>query len=366
MAQFQGKRTDSGIPIHVQTERYTEGESSASLEGSVCLGEKPGNTVFPLQLDADGYLKVVDTGGGSSGHEYQDGESNFGAYGHLILGDDGSNLQTISVDSSGRLQVEVVEGGYDGVQYEDGAAVGSPFGTVAFGHDGSNVYPVKVDSDGRLRVVPLGYDGATEHPLSVDSSGRLQVEVVEGQYTGIQYTSGDSDLSPTGTVALGHDGSEVYPVKVDSNGRLQVEVVEGQYDGVQYDSGENEPYPVGTAVFGHNGSNVYPIKVDSSGYLQVDIHDSPKATVLNVSSDVSLAAGTTTQIVGADADRLCIIIANLATNTQTFRIGNASTSASTGIELAPGESIEIETTAAVYGYNPGGSAESVSVMWTEE
>jgi len=319
LAQFQGKRTDSGIPIHVQTERYTEGDSSDSLEGSVCLGEKPGNVTYPLQIDADGYLKVTSTGGGSSGHEYQDGDSNFGAYGHLILGDDGSNLQTISVDTDGRLQVEVVEGGYDGVQYEDGATVASPFGTVALGHDGSKVYPVYVDSVGRLQAVALGYDGATERPLSVDTSGRLQVEVVEGQYTGIQY-----------------------------------------------DSGESEPYPVGTAVFGHNGSNVYPIKVDSNGYLQVDIHDSPKATILNTSSDVSLLAGVTTMIVGADADRLCIIIANPAINTQTFRIGNASTDASTGIELAPGESIEIETTAAIYGYNPGSGAESVSVMWTEE
>ena len=41
MAQFQGKRTDSGIPIHVQAERYTEGDNSDSLESSVCLGEKP-------------------------------------------------------------------------------------------------------------------------------------------------------------------------------------------------------------------------------------------------------------------------------------------------------------------------------------
>ncbi|RLG24080.1 hypothetical protein DRN85_08255 [Methanosarcinales archaeon] len=283
------------------------------------MGEKPNDTVFPIQLDEDGCLKVTGIEGGSAGHEYKDGDSNFGAYGRLILGDDGSELQTISVDTSGHLQVDVIDGDYDGIQYEDEAEVENPFGTVAFGHDGSKVYPVKVDSNGRLRVVALGYDGATEHPLSVDSSGRLQVEVVEGQYTGTQYTSGDSVALPVGTVALGHDGSEVRPLKVDND-----------------------------------------------GYLKVDIHDSPKATVLNVSSDVSLTAESTTPIIGADADRLCVIIANLATNTQTFRIGNTSTDASTGIELAPGESIEIETTAAVYGYNPGLSAESVSVMWTEE
>ncbi len=296
MAQFQGKRTDSGIPIHIQTERYTEGDSSDSLEGSVCLGEKPGNTVFPVQLDADGYLKVNLVAGGYSQHEYQDGELSLNAYGHLILGDDGSNLQTISVDSSGRLQVEVVEGGYDGVQYEDGTTVASPFGTVALGHDGSEVYPVKVDS-----------------------LGRLQVEVVEGQYTGTQYTSGDSVLSPVGTTALGH-----------------------------------------------NGSNVYPVKVDSDGHLQVDIQSSPKATALNTAANVTLAVGATTQIVGSLSTRLSVIITNLATNTQTFRIGDANAGASRGIELAPGESIEIETTAAVYGYNPGGSGEAVTVMWTEE
>ena len=300
MAQFQGKRTDSGIPVHIQTERYTEGESSASLEGSVCLGEKPNDTVFPVQLDEYGYLKVNLVAGGYSQHEYQEEDPSSGAYGHLILGDDGEGkLQAISVDSFGRLQVEVVEGGYDGVQYEDEAEVENPFGTVALGHDGSKVYPVKVDS-----------------------LGRLQVEVVEGQYTGTQYTSGNSVPSPIGTVALGHDGSEVRSVKVDS-----------------------------------------------SGYLQVDIHDSPKATVLNTVADVSLSGGeegATTQIVEANANRLCVIITNLATNTQTFRIGDADAGASRGIELAPGESIEIETTAAVYGYNPGGSAESVSVMWTEE
>ena len=320
MAQFQGKRTDSGIPIHVQTERYTEGDSSDSLEGSVCMGEKPNDTVFPIQLDEDGCLKVTGIEGGSAGHEYKDGDSNFGAYGRLILGDDGSYLQTISVDTSGHLQVDVIDGGYDGIQYEDEAEVENPFGTVAFGHDGSKVYPVKVDSNGRLRVVALGYDGATEHPLSVDSSGRLQVEVVEGQYTGTQYTSGDSVALPVGTVALGHDGSEVRPLKVDND-----------------------------------------------GYLKVDIHDSPKATTLNTVTDVMLEAQTATPIVGPLSTRLSVVITSLATNTETIRIGDEYVGNLRGIELAPGESIEIETTDAVYGFNTALSvSEYVSVIWTEE
>jgi len=262
------------------------------------LGEKPNDTVFPVQLDEYGYLKVNLVAGGYSQHEYQEEDPSSGAYGHLILGDDGEGkLQAISVDSFGRLQVEVVEGGYDGVQYEDEAEVENPFGTVALGHDGSKVYPVKVDS-----------------------LGRLQVEVVEGQYTGTQYTSGNSVPSPIGTVALGHDGSEVRSVKVDS-----------------------------------------------SGYLQVDIHDSPKATVLNTATDVMLEAQTTTQIVGPLSTRLSVVITSLATNTETLRIGDEHVGWFRGIELAPGESIEIETTDAVYGFNTAlFASEYVSVIWTEE
>lgn len=79
-------------------------------------------------------------------------------------------------------------------------------------------------------------------------------------------------------------------------------------------------------------------------------------------ADVSLAATATTQIKAANTDRREIIISNLSTNTQTMRIGESSAGASRGVELAPGASITLQTTAAVYGYNPGGSAESVGVL----
>ena len=246
MPRFPGKQADKGVPVTIEQERYTEGDVSASLEGGVCLGEKPGNVTFPVQIDASGYLKVVIGGGVTPGTEYSDGDSSIGSKGTLIMGDDGSNVQNIAVDAGGRLQVEVVEGQYDGVQYQDGAAVASPFGYVALGHDGSNVFPVVVDSNGYLQIVEV------------------------------------------------------------------------------------------------------------------------KASVLNSAADVTLAATSTTQIVGALATRICVLIGNKKTNTQTFRIGDSNAGASRGVELAPGESVSIETTEAVYGYNPGGSGEGVSVIWTED
>jgi hypothetical protein len=246
MPRFSGKKADTGVPVTIDRERYTEGDVVASMEGGVVLGEKPGNVCFPIQIDASGYLQVAIGGGVTPGTEYSDGDVNAGSKGTLIMGDDGANIQNISVGANGRLQVEVVAGDYDGVQYQDGAAVAAPFGTIALGHDGSNV----------------------------------------------------------------------FPVVVDSNGYLQIQDV--------------------------------------------------KASVLNSAADVTLAATATTQILPALAVRMCALISNKTSNTQTFRIGDASAGATRGVELAPGQSISIETTEAIFGYNPGGAGENVGVIWTED
>lgn len=90
-----------------------------------------------------------------------------------------------------------------------------------------------------------------------------------------------------------------------------------------------------------------------------------KATVLDTVADVALGAAATTQILAANADRRKAIITNLAANVSIFRIGDAAAAAARGVELAPGETLEIETTEAIYGYNPG-VAQSVGVAYTED
>lgn len=90
-----------------------------------------------------------------------------------------------------------------------------------------------------------------------------------------------------------------------------------------------------------------------------------KATVLNTAPDVALAAAATTMILAADPVRRACMITNLTINVSILRIGDAATGAARGIELAPGETVVIESTEAIFGYNPG-AIQSVGITWTTD
>lgn len=336
MPRFSGKQADIGVPVTIDRDRYVEGDVDATIEGNAALGEKPGNVVFPIQLDASGYLKINMVAGGYSEHEYQDGASSVASYGHLIMGDDGANLQNITVDAQGHLQVDVLTGAYDGVQYQDGAAVASPFGYVALGHDGSNVFPVVVDASGYLQV------DIRNLPADTFSA--------EGSALG------------KGVLIQGDDGIDRQNLTVVS-GRAHVDVL--AMPGETFEV-EGNALGKGVLIQGDDGTDRHNVAVDASGNVQVDIIDEPKADILNSIADVTLAATATTQILGALVTRLCALISNKKANTQTFRIGDSNAGATRGVELAPGQSISLETTEAIHGYNPGGSGEAVSVIWTED
>lgn len=80
------------------------------------------------------------------------------------------------------------------------------------------------------------------------------------------------------------------------------------------------------------------------------------------SVDVSMGAGVRTAIVAANAARRRVHISNLAAGAATLRIGGSATANATrGTPLAPGETITLETTAAIAGWNPGGAAQDVAV-----
>lgn len=94
--------------------------------------------------------------------------------------------------------------------------------------------------------------------------------------------------------------------------------------------------------------------------------DVSKSTVLDSLADDSIAATSTELIAAADANRRELIVTNLPTNSQTFRIGDSGAGAANGVPLVPGASLILSTTAAVYAYNPGASAESLSVVSVED
>lgn len=107
------------------------------------------------------------------------------------------------------------------------------------------------------------------------------------------------------------------------------------------------------------------VRISNPGTLYNEI-DLVKASVLDSAADVTLGAAATTQILAANNARRAAIIANLAGNSNTMRIGDSNAAAARGIPLAPGESITIESTESIHGYNPGGAGEDVAVIWTAD
>lgn len=104
---------------------------------------------------------------------------------------------------------------------------------------------------------------------------------------------------------------------------------------------------------------------------QEEVSVSVAATVapgntLGAGGDVSIPATSSNVLSASDATRLALIVANPPGNTDPVRVGGAGVNASSGIELQPGDSITLATTAAVHAYNPKGSAQSVQVLPVRE
>jgi len=92
-----------------------------------------------------------------------------------------------------------------------------------------------------------------------------------------------------------------------------------------------------------------------------------KATVFNTLVDLALVAlAAAVEILPANAARRVAIIGNLTANGNVFRVGDAATAAAQGQELAPGDVLKIETTEAIFAYNPGPGNENISRIWTED
>ena len=77
-------------------------------------------------------------------------------------------------------------------------------------------------------------------------------------------------------------------------------------------------------------------------------------------ADKALVAGVVTQVVPQNTSRREVLITNLASNSAIIRVGSASVSGTRGTELTPGQTLTLDTTAAVYAYSA--SALSVAIL----
>lgn len=79
-------------------------------------------------------------------------------------------------------------------------------------------------------------------------------------------------------------------------------------------------------------------------------------------ADVSIPTAATAVVIAARAARHISILSNLNANPREFRVGDASVTATRGIELLPGQSIEILGTAEISAFNPHTAAQSIAVI----
>jgi hypothetical protein len=77
-----------------------------------------------------------------------------------------------------------------------------------------------------------------------------------------------------------------------------------------------------------------------------------KPATIDTAADVALAAGVATQILAFDSSRQQAFISNLGANLNLIRIGDNNVAAARGAEIAPGQTIMIAGTEAIFGFSP--------------
>lgn len=148
-------------------------------------------------------------------------------------------------------------------------------------------------------------------------------------------------------------------------------------------SSEGIPFKQGTAIKGVRFSEILVTNTAQAGVIVTLIYITEASQALEVvnagitiatvtltkgltltdAADVAMVAGARTAILAANANRRRAFITNLAAGAATLRIGNSATvAAARGIPVLPGETIVLETTAAISGWNPGGVNQNVAVL----
>ncbi len=94
-----------------------------------------------------------------------------------------------------------------------------------------------------------------------------------------------------------------------------------------------------------------------SGTITMD-----KSTAISSAADVSINAATKSIVAAANSARREIMITSLSTNAAAFRVGDTNAASNRGIELLPGSTITLTTSAAVYAYNSHTAAQSLAVL----
>lgn len=108
--------------------------------------------------------------------------------------------------------------------------------------------------------------------------------------------------------------------------------------------------------------DIEQLRMDLAGAVDADVIPGGN---FNESTDVIVAAGAATALYGPGSDFRHSWASADINNVATLRVGGSTASATRGIPLAPGETIFVPTSGAVYVYNPGAIACKASRAWVK-
>lgn len=104
-----------------------------------------------------------------------------------------------------------------------------------------------------------------------------------------------------------------------------------------------------------SNGNVKDNRLTVSGNIDIS-----KSSTLDTIADVTLGTASATLIAAADSTRREILITNMTGD--FIRVGDSGVLATSGVRVADGASVTLQTTAAVYGFSTPGGDVSVTTL----
>ena len=279
-------------------------------------------------------VRLTDTDGNyvgaGAGTQYADGAARGTATGTLAMGDDGTNIQSLSVDSSGHLQVDILSGGGAGEQYADNTVVNATYkGNLVLGTDGSNYQILAVDSSGNLQIDVLTMPTTTVQATNLDIRDLTSVsDSVAAVQSGTWNIGTVTTL--TGITNVVHVDDNAGALTVDGSVTADTELPAAA---ALSDTIANPTTPmIGAALMGFDGTNWERVKTDGSNALFISDAGS-SLTIDNTAlttADLDTGAGTDTRgvfgLLGGASGGGSIIYAGGGVEANALRVTIASDS----------------------------------------
>lgn len=202
--------------------QYTEGDTDATLTGTVAMAEGPSDTATPLQVDASKHLQVdiaADSVGIGGGTQYTEGDIDTTITGTAVLGEVSNELRPIQLDNSDYLYVNIGD---------TSTVVDVNINNAAVEVTNDTGDPLAVQGTVNARIEGT-YDGAsTERPYIYDLDTGVGNEYVLGASLRAEAAGGSEAIPGDGTdgllVNLGNNNDVIQSTHDNLNANVNLQV----------------------------------------------------------------------------------------------------------------------------------------------